>query len=59
MNMLMNGKRGLVMGVANTTRSPGASQDAERAWRQLAFTYQGDAWPSASSRSPIRLARRS
>ena len=48
---LMRGKRGLIMGVANNrSLGWGIAKSCRAHGAELAFTYQGDALKSASSR---------
>ena len=55
---LMDGKRGLVMGVANDhSIAWGIAKSLAEHGAKLAFTYQGDALASASSRWPSRSAQ--
>ena len=57
MTGLMQGKRGLVMGVANDhSIAWGIAKVLGRHGAELAFTYQGEALGSASRRSPARSA---
>lgn len=55
MKGLMEGKRGLIMGVANDhSIAWGIAQAVAAHGAKLAFTYQGDALENACGRSPNR-----